>query len=283
MRTTTFPIAVLLAISAIVLAGPARAVTGVYMVADGEFQGLIQGSVQIPGHEGEMQVTRIDHLIDTEFDPLTGLPTGRRLHHPFVIRKPVDRATPRLLLAYASTERLVDVWIKFFRLDYVGMEEQYFTVHLINALVVSHEQAVPEEVDPQTGAQSHWEEIACTYQRIGWMWEPEGIYMEDGWQGETGGLVIRPDMDGSSLRMWPNPSRGEATIAFGAPVNLPAELRILDVGGRMLRQLSAGPGGEQQVAWDGRDSDGRQLPDGTYFIRLEWSGGTASKAVTLIR
>jgi len=283
MRVTMFSIAILVAVFSIVSARPAQAVEAVYMVVIGQSQGQIYGSVEVPGHEGQMEVTRVEHVIETPYDPVTGQPTGRRQHNPFVVRKPVDRATPFLLAAYANSEHLQDVWVVFYRLNHIGQEELYFTVHLMNALIVRYQQALPAEIDPLTGAQSHWEEFACTYERIGWTWEPEGIYMEDSWIGDIGGLIVRQGSEGSSLSMWPNPSSGDATIAFETPANLPAELDILDVAGRMLRQVSSEAGGQHQLAWDGRDAAGRQLPEGTYFLRLSWSGGSASKRVTLIR
>jgi flagellar hook assembly protein FlgD len=44
------------------------------------------------------------------------------------------------------------------------------------------------------------------------------------------------------------------------------------------------PAGDHQVSWDGRDDQGRKLPNGTYFLRMAINGlpvPEAGKAVLL--
>jgi hypothetical protein len=74
--------------------------------------------------------------------------------------------------------------------------------------------------------------------------------------------------------MQPNPFRGRSFVKFTLPAAAPICLKIYDVAGREIRSfirdmLSAGT---HQIAWDGRDSQGRQVAGGLYLYRLEVSG-----------
>jgi len=40
---------------------------------------------------------------------------------------------------------------------------------------------------------------------------------------------------------------------------------------------------DYQNDWDGRTTDGRRLPDGTYFYILKGAGSEVSGAVTVVR
>ncbi|HEY2954456.1 MAG TPA: C25 family cysteine peptidase [Candidatus Eisenbacteria bacterium] len=55
-------------------------------------------------------------------------------------------------------------------------------------------------------------------------------------------------------------------------------LRVYAISGRMIyeRTLSAVPAGYQQIPWDGKDAEGRELGNGVYFYRLEVENGVAS-------
>jgi hypothetical protein len=47
-------------------------------------------------------------------------------------------------------------------------------------------------------------------------------------------------------------------------------LEVYDLTGRRVRSLASGPAriGSQQASWDLRDSDGRTVRTGLYFVRL---------------
>jgi flagellar hook assembly protein FlgD len=48
------------------------------------------------------------------------------------------------------------------------------------------------------------------------------------------------------------------------------ELGVYDLGGRLVRSLKRGmlPAGAQRFEWDGRDSRGREVAGGIYFVKL---------------
>jgi flagellar hook assembly protein FlgD len=48
------------------------------------------------------------------------------------------------------------------------------------------------------------------------------------------------------------------------------EVAVFDLSGRLVRTLRQGrlEAGTQNIAWDGRDDDGRPAAGGIYFVRL---------------
>jgi hypothetical protein len=72
----------------------------------------------------------------------------------------------------------------------------------------------------------------------------------------------------------PNPSRNSAHVAFTLPRADHAQLRVLDLGGRVVRTLAEGDftAGLHESTWDGRDIAGAVAPAGIYFASLEVDG-----------
>ncbi len=98
--------------------------------------------------------------------------------------------------------------------------------------------------------------------------------------------VESPPPSVASLKASPNPFRGQTRI--DAPDW--GSLVIHDVQGRLVRVLTCVPGGAcPQLAgafsgsWDGRDTAGREVPSGVYFLRYEGAGGRAVKAIVYLR
>jgi hypothetical protein len=70
----------------------------------------------------------------------------------------------------------------------------------------------------------------------------------------------------------PNPFNPRTVLSFvvGESADGPVSVDILDVRGRVVRRLFSGalPAGEQSLAWDGRDDDGRSAAAGVYLARV---------------
>lgn len=83
----------------------------------------------------------------------------------------------------------------------------------------------------------------------------------------------------------PNPFASSTRMRFDLPQ--PADTRILvyDLAGRRVRALLSGrvPAGRHEVAWDGRDEDGRQVAAGVYFYRLETGTESVTRRVVRLR
>jgi type VI secretion system secreted protein Hcp len=139
------------------------------------------GVTDIQGREDSILTQALDHNINIPRDPQSGLPTGKRVHQPFKITKYFDKSSPKLYQALCSGEQLTEVTAKFYRISPKGMEEQYFTIKLIDAIVVDMRAWVPECLDPALGYLKHMEDVSFTYRSITWTWVLDGIEAEDSW------------------------------------------------------------------------------------------------------
>jgi hypothetical protein len=84
----------------------------------------------------------------------------------------------------------------------------------------------------------------------------------------------------------PNPFAEGTRIRAALPGMGRAILRIYDVAGRKLRELSVAAGAGDvalEFAWDGRDSGGRPAPSGVYTYRIEREGRQLSGRMTKLR
>lgn len=80
---------------------------------------------------------------------------------------------------------------------------------------------------------------------------------------------------------YPNPSSRSVDLSFAMPRAGSARLVMIDVGGRRVRMLADGPAGAgtHRVTWDGRDDEGRAVPAGLYWARVEALGQRATRRV----
>ena len=84
----------------------------------------------------------------------------------------------------------------------------------------------------------------------------------------------------------PNPSARECEIRFTLDRASSIEISILDAAGRWIRRLAPeGPlgSGPNGVRWDGRDSRGRPVSAGVYFVRIRAAGGEAVSRIVRLR
>jgi hypothetical protein len=86
-------------------------------------------------------------------------------------------------------------------------------------------------------------------------------------------------------RASPNPTAGQASIAFALPADAQARLQVYDTAGRLVRTLLDGhtSAGEGVRTWDGRDDRGMPAAGGVYFFRLETRGQTLTRKLILVR
>jgi flagellar hook assembly protein FlgD len=79
----------------------------------------------------------------------------------------------------------------------------------------------------------------------------------------------------------PNPFAGSTTVRFELPSAARVRLAVFDVTGRRVRRLQDGMAiaGPHAVVWDGRDDEGRMLPGGVFFYRLETDVASRSARV----
>ena len=152
-----------------------------YLKLKGAVQGDIKGGVTQKGREGSILVHAADHQVSSPRDAAAGAATGKRVHHPFVIVKEVDRSTPLLYLALASNEKITEWTLRCWRAAPGGTEQQHYTVKLTNASIASIEFHLPNNQLPDLARVMEYEEVAFTYQAIEWTWVDGGITASDQW------------------------------------------------------------------------------------------------------
>lgn len=84
----------------------------------------------------------------------------------------------------------------------------------------------------------------------------------------------------------PNPFNPRTTIAFELPQAQTISLRIYDLAGRLVATPLEGDligAGRHEIGWQGRDSQGREVPAGIYLYRLEAEGYVETKRMVLVK
>jgi type VI secretion system secreted protein Hcp len=153
-----------------------------YLKLKGQKQGDINGSVTQKGRENKIMVIAVSHEIMSPRDPASGLPTGKRMHKPFVITKELDKSTPLLQNVLVNNETIKDWELQFWVPSATGAEKQHYTVRLTNSNIASVNFRMLNNKNPDLMRYAEFEEIAFTYQKIEWTWVDGGITAMDDWE-----------------------------------------------------------------------------------------------------
>jgi type VI secretion system secreted protein Hcp len=157
-----------------------------YLKLKGTSQGDIKGSCDKEKHKGTIEVYAIDHEISSPRDIHSGQATGSRQHGAFTITKEVDRSSPQLYQAIATSEAITEVTIEFYRITPEGQEENHYTIKLEKATVHKIKLELPDYSDPNLKLIRERERISFVYGKITWTWHPDGIESSDDWYASRG-------------------------------------------------------------------------------------------------
>jgi hypothetical protein len=85
--------------------------------------------------------------------------------------------------------------------------------------------------------------------------------------------------------VYPNPSRGQASLDYSIPAESPVWVEVYDVVGRRVvkRNLGLRGPGSHTYAWDARDAQGRPVAAGAYVMRLSAGQSQAQRTVIILR
>jgi type VI secretion system secreted protein Hcp len=158
-----------------------------YLKAKAAKSGDLKGSVTQKGREGKIMVIAVAHEIVSPRDPASGLPTGKRMHKPFVITKELDKSSPLLYAVLVNNENVPEWELQFWTPQIKaasggGTEVQHYTVKLTNANIASISFRMLNNKNPDLMKYNEYEEVAFTYQKINWTWNDGGISAEDDWE-----------------------------------------------------------------------------------------------------
>jgi len=83
----------------------------------------------------------------------------------------------------------------------------------------------------------------------------------------------------------PNPFNPRTEIRFATGNAGPVLVRVLDLRGRLVRELLSAqrPAGVHAVAWDGRDQAGRGVAAGRYAVQVQAAGRSAAVGVVMVK
>lgn len=124
----------------------------------------LKGSARQKGREGKSHVVAASHHMEqTE----AGL-----IHRPFTARKTYDLMSPGLAAALAEDKTLGMVTIEHWRMPPGGgAEENYYTIFLDGAKIVSIKQTMPYVRMEATSQLAEYEEVAFSYSNISWQYK----------------------------------------------------------------------------------------------------------------
>jgi type VI secretion system secreted protein Hcp len=129
----------------------------------GQKQGLISNNIR---------VLAVSHSVVSPRDAASGLPTGKRMHKPFVITKEVDKTSPQLMNVLCTNENLPEVVLSFS----TGNPADTYTIKLTNANIAAVDLRQAKDSNGLT-----YEEIVFTYEKITWTYG-NGYSAQDDWE-----------------------------------------------------------------------------------------------------
>ena len=114
--------------------------------------------------------------------------------------------------------------------------------------------------------------------------DPAGV--EDGSEPGSGSEVGRSG--GDALLSWsvsPNPASTSTTVRLTLTGTEEVSIDILTANGRRVTSLVSAESlrGSPEFVWNGRDTLGRTVPAGVYYVRVLVGGESTSRAITLVR
>jgi hypothetical protein len=88
----------------------------------------------------------------------------------------------------------------------------------------------------------------------------------------------------AEARAWPNPFVDRVRMSFALEKAASVRMRVFDLHGGVVAELgtAALEAGAHEIAWDGRRGDGRRAAEGLYFLRVDGSGISLSRAVVAL-
>ncbi|MCB5205260.1 Hcp family type VI secretion system effector [Neorhizobium sp. T786] len=165
--------------------------TPAYISIEGATQGPITqgaatedsiGNIWQEGHEDQILVQGVDHIVTIPRDPQSGQPSGQRVHKPFKFISSLNKSTPLLYNALTSGEMLTKCEIKWYRTNTAGKQEHFFTTKLEDALVVDIDCCMPHVQDPKNADFTQLITVSLSYRKITWEHTVAGTSGADDWR-----------------------------------------------------------------------------------------------------
>lgn len=134
------------------------------------------------GRENTIECLYVEAGVSTAREAGSALATGRRQHHPIMIRKRIDKATPLIAKALCENQ-VIEGQFKFYRPNPTGdgTTEQFYTIEIKKGRIGSVRSWVPDTIVPGTSTEPPQEEVSFVYGVITWTYTNGGITHTDTW------------------------------------------------------------------------------------------------------
>jgi type VI secretion system secreted protein Hcp len=132
-------------------------------------EGKVEGGCTIEKREGWMECLEMRHKLYQPIDKTTGNIMGTRVHEPFEVTKMTDKATPTLYKHVCQGITVTSIKFHFYAISpEKNAEEEYYTIELHNARVISVEPALYNSRLPEFEKLPHLEKVTFGYEEIVW-------------------------------------------------------------------------------------------------------------------
>jgi len=164
--------------------------TAAYIEMKGRQQGLMTtnscsedsiGTHHQQLHDQELIAHEISHVVTVPTDPLSGQPSGQRVHKPFTFTTPLCHAVPNMYSALSSGEQLEYLYVNFWRTASRGEEEKFFRIEIIDGTIVDMDLYMPHVLDPKSSDYTQLVKVSVAYAEIHWNHLIQGPKSEDKW------------------------------------------------------------------------------------------------------
>ncbi len=145
-----------------------------HLTINGEVQGdITSGAAGYDSVLNETQIGFEDTIIvlastqgtTVPRDPISGNPTGARIHEPFSFTCALNKAMPLIQNSLATGEVLTEVQMKWYRIN-DGVKEHFYTTTLENARVVDYRAELPHVLDASKQAIAETVTVQLTFNKI---------------------------------------------------------------------------------------------------------------------
>ena len=156
------------------------------LMTSGAFTQESIGNSWQEGHEDESIIKGYSHNVTIPRDPLSGQPSGQRVHSPLSVTKLLDKASPLLMSALVDGETLKQVIIRKYRTNADGKLELFYTVELEDAIVIDINPDAPHVFGESEKDVAPLEHVSFSYRKIKWTHTRAGTSAEDDWRKGVG-------------------------------------------------------------------------------------------------
>lgn len=141
----------------------------------------INGSVNVAGREGSIEVLEFNHNVYIPTDNDTGELTGTRKHAGISILKAFDASSPYLFKACCNGQRLKEAVIRWYKIDESGQEVEYYQHHLEGVKINSFSPMMANVKRTDLEKLPHIEDVVIRYEKVTHTYLDGNVSYSDSW------------------------------------------------------------------------------------------------------